>query len=268
MTEQYGKPETTGQAADGPHGRGTGRKKGYALLVDGFVKDLFTTGMILRRLEYDVYIANSAEDALAVVAAAEPALLITELTLPKMSGLELLVRMKHDQKTKTVPVIIHTSEGDANRQELCRASGCAAFLKKPVEPGVLYGAIQQATEATPRRYIRLKTLLPVRVEGLSASGSGFAAEYVSELSENGVFIRTLSPRPLNAVLGVTIMIRSIPVKVRAEVLRSVPLSPGLFQEPGMAMQFVEISATDRELLRNVIKGQILKDIPADQTRPA
>ena len=237
------------------------RKKSFAILVDGYVRDLFTTGMILQRLDYDVYITNTAEDGLKVIDAALPALVITELSLPQMSGLEMLVRMRHDPRTKDIPILIHTSLDDPNREKLCRASGCAAFLKKPADPGALYSVIQQATEVTPRKHIRLRTLLPVRVGGLAATGATISTEYVSELSENGLFVCTLSPRPVNAVFPVTLMIHSIPVKLRAMVLRTVVMNSGLFEEPGMAMKFVEISPTDRELLRNYIKGQIMRDIP-------
>jgi len=236
------------------------RKKSFALLVDGYVRDLFTTGMILQRLDYDVYITNTAEDALKVVDAALPALVITELSLPQMSGLEMLVRLRHDPRTKDIPVIIHTSQDDPNREKMCRASGCVAFLKKPVDPGALYGSIQQATEVTPRQHIRLRTLLPVRVGGLAATGNTISTEYVSELSEKGLFVCTLSPRPVKAVFPVTLMIHSIPVKLKAMVLRTVIMNSGFFEEPGMAMKFVEISPTDLELLRNFIKGQIMRDI--------
>ena len=237
------------------------RKKKFSLLVDGYVRDLFATGMILQKLDCDAYIVNSAEDALKIMNSGLPALVITELSLPRMSGLELLVRIKQDPKTKAIPVIIHTSSGDPQREVLCSASGCAAFLKKPVDPEALYSAIQRATEITPRQHLRLRTLLPVMVGGRPASDAQ-STEYVSELSENGIFVRTLSPRPVDAVLPVTMMIHSIPVKVKAVVLRSVFMGQGLFREPGMGMKFVEISKTDKELVRNFVKRQLIQDIPA------
>ena len=244
--------ETTPRTAD--------RKKSFAILVDGYVRDLFTTGMILQRLDYDVYITNSAEDALKVVDAAIPALVITELSLPQMSGLEMLVRLRHDTRTRDIPVMIHTSLDDPNKEKMCKASGCVAFLKKPADPSTLYSALQQATESTPRHHIRLRTLLPVRVGGLAATGNTINTEYVSELSENGLFVCTLSPRPVKAVFPVTLMIHSIPIKLKAMVLRTVIMNSGFFEAPGMAMKFVEISPTDLELLRNFIKGQIMRDI--------
>jgi two-component system cell cycle response regulator DivK len=235
------------------------RKIRYALLVDSYIRDLFAMGMILQRLDYDVYIANSAEDALKLINAAAPELIITELSLQQMSGLELLVRLRHDPATRDIPVIIHTATADQKREEHCRAAGCAAFLAKPADLDALYIAIQQATEQTPRQFIRLRILLPVRVGGASSDAAG-SIEFVSELSENGIFVRTLYPRPANAVVPVNLIIHSIPIKLKAVVVRSIHMSPGLAKEPGMGLKFVEISPTDRELLRNFIKGQIMKDV--------
>lgn len=236
------------------------KKKRYALLVDGYVRDLFATGVILQRLDYEVYIANSGEDALRIIAAAAPELVITELSLQQMSGLELLVHLKHNPVTKEIPVIIHTSNADQKREEHCRASGCAAYLRKPAEVDALYSAIQHATETNPRQFIRLRTLLPVRVGNPMSPDAANSLEFVSELSENGLFVRTLHPRPVKAVVPVNLIIHSMAVKLKAVVLHSVTMKPGLFREPGMGLRFVEISDTDRELLRNFIKGQIMKDI--------
>jgi chemotaxis response regulator CheB len=193
--------------------------------------------------------------------AASPALVITELTLPRMSGLELLVRIKQDPKTREIPVIIHTANRDPEKESHCLAAKCAAFLKKPAEPDTLYASIQHATEITPRQYIRLRTLLPANVGGRAAAGEASGTEYVSELSEKGIFVHTLSPRPINTVVPVTMLIHSMPVRLKATVLYSIAMSPGLTREPGMGMKFSEISPTDLELIRNFIKGQIMKDIP-------
>jgi len=236
------------------------RKKSFAILVDSYVRDLFTTGMILQRLDYDVYIVNSGEDALKIIDAAMPELIISELALQQMSGLELLIHLKRNPATKPIPVIIHTATEDPKKEEHCRVAGCAAFLKKPSDVDALYGAIQQATENIPRKHIRLRTLLPVRVGGHTSNDAASSVEFVSELSENGLFVRTMHQRPVGAVVPVNIIIRTIAVKVMAQVVRTVSLKTGLFKDPGMALKFIEISDTDRELLRNYIKGQIMKDI--------
>ena len=236
------------------------KKRNYALLVDGYIRDLFATGMILQRMDYEVFIANSGEDAIKLIDVSPPDLVITELSLQNMSGLELLFHLKHTPATKDIPVIIHTAIGDKTREGHCRATGCAAFLRKPVSLDELYSAIQHATEARPRQFIRLKTLLPVRVGGQQSHDAASSVEYISELSENGIFVRTLNPRQVDAVLPVNLIVNSVAVKLKAVVVRSVTMSQGLFKEPGMGMKFIEISDEHRELLRNFIKGQITRDI--------
>jgi CheY-like chemotaxis protein len=236
------------------------KKKSYALLVDSYIRDLFATGVILQRLDYDVYIANSGEDALRIIDAAMPELVITELSLQYMSGLELLIHLRHTSATKAIPIIIHTASKDQKHEEYCRVSGCAAFLKKPAEVNALFSAIQQATKSTPRQFIRLRTLLPVRVSAQSLPEAANSVEFVSELSENGLFVRTLHPRPVDTVVPVNLAINSKAVKAKAVVLRSVTMKPGLFQDPGMGLKFIDISETDRELIRHFIKVQIMKDI--------
>ncbi len=245
--------------ANGQSSQKPDKRRNYALLVDGYVRDLFATGMILQRMDYEVFIANSGEDALKLIDVSLPDLVITELSLQNMSGLELLFHLKHTPATKDIPVIIHTAIGDQKREEHCRATGCAAFLRKPVGLDELYGAIQHATEIRPRQFVRLRTLLPVRVGG-QAHNATASVEYISELSENGIFVRTLNPRQVNAVLPVSIIVNTMAVKVKAVVVRRVTMSQGLFKEPGMGMKFVEISDEHRELLRNFIKGQIMRDI--------
>jgi CheY-like chemotaxis protein len=232
----------------------------YALLVDGYVRDLFATGLILQRLGYNVFIANSGEDALKLIEVALPELVITELSLQNMSGLELLFQLKHTSGTKEIPVIIHTAIGEEKWEGHCRATGCAAFLRKPVELDELYNAIQRATEDKPRLHVRLRTLLPVRVGGHLSTDAAASVEYISEVSENGIFVRTLTPRPLNTILPVNMIINSQPIKLKAAVVRRVNIHQRLFKEPGMGMQFVEISDHHRELLRNFIKEEIMRDI--------
>lgn len=237
------------------------RKKRFLLLVDGNARDLFVTGMILQRLDYDVYVSGSAEDALDIMENALPTLVIADVLLPRMSGVELLKRIKRDPKTTAVPVILQASVADPRVEELCLAYGCVSFLQKPVEPQSLYYAIQHASEATPRRYVRLKTFLRAEVDGRPESG-GREPEMITALSENGFYIRTLSPRTVHSVHAAEFAIEGAVIKARAEVLYTFSMNKGPFKEPGMGMKFIAIPDADRQRIRNFIKGQITKDIHA------
>lgn len=63
------------------------REKRLLLIVDGSISDSFYTSILLQRLEYDIYAAKTAEDALEIMTLTTPSLVLTEIALPRMSGL-------------------------------------------------------------------------------------------------------------------------------------------------------------------------------------
>ena len=234
-------------------------KKHYLVVVDGNPAELFSTGMILQRLDYTIFTAGSAEDCLRFMEIARPSAIITELLLPRMGGMDLLSRIKQDPQTKDIPVIIHTRMKDPKVEELCMVAGCASFLKKPVDPNTLYRSVQYAIEATPRHYIRFKTCLPILI-GDETNDSAASSECVTALSENGIYIRTNQSRPVNSMLPITILVPGRRVKARAMVLYCITGTSGPLKEPGMGMKFVEISGEDREFIRKFIKDEITRDL--------
>jgi DNA-binding response OmpR family regulator len=188
-----------------------------------------------------------------------PSVIITELLLPKTSGMDLLNRIKQDSRTKDVPVIIHTHMKDPKIEELCMVAGCASCLRKPVDPNTLYRSIQYVMESTPRHYIRLKTCFKVLI-GDAAQGPVVSSECVTALSENGIYIRTVRQRPVNSLLPITIFIADRKVTVRAMVLYCITGANGPLKEPGMGLKFVDIADDDREFIKAFIKDQVTRDI--------
>lgn len=235
-------------------------KKRFLLLVDGNARDLFTTGLILQRLEYDVYVSSSAENALQIMTYALPALVVAEVLLPKMNGIDLLSRIKSEPRTRSIPVICLAAMIDPKSEELCLAYGCASYLQKPIEPNDLFRAIQHATEVTPRNYIRLRTFLRADVGGLPEQGGAGEPEVVTALSENGIYVRTLTPRPVKSVQSVEFMLGRSLIRVRAMVLYSFSVNKGPFREPGMGMGFIDVSTGDRALISGFIREQLTRDI--------
>jgi hypothetical protein len=128
-----------------------------------------------------------------------------------------------------------------------------------VDHNILYRALQSAIEATPRSYIRLNTCLRAEiapVEGRAAAGD----EWVTALSENGLFIRTRHPRPVNTRLSVTFPLGDRSVTARAIVLYTSSPAAGPTKEPGMGMRFCELSSRDRQLIQEFIKDELMRDV--------
>ena len=104
-----------------------------------------------------MFTAGTAEEALQYMTIAVPAALITDLLLPGMNGMDLINRVKQDDRTRDVPVIVQTGLTDPKVEELCKLAGCAAYLRKPVEHNDAVPRAAGRARGDAPLYIRLST---------------------------------------------------------------------------------------------------------------
>jgi CheY-like chemotaxis protein len=235
------------------------RGKRSILVVDSSASSIFYMSMLLKQLGYAVRSAPTGEDALHAIAHSAPAVVITDTVLPKMSGIELLQQIKKNISLRFIPVIIHTADADPANKQTCTQAGCAAYFKKSVEPEALYRAIQSATEATPRRNIRIATALKARI-GSAAHGGTTGIEDVTSLSEGGLYVSMSAPAQVDDLVPLTLLFDNHEIEATAVVLYSSTRAGGLHAVPGMALKFTRISAEDLALLREYIKDKVLVDL--------
>jgi len=236
------------------------KKKRFLVLVDGNPRDLLSIGILLQKLDYNIYTSNSAEEAIQVSSVIVPALIITELTLPGMNGIDFLKHIKKDPRTRSIPVIILTDMNKPKIEDLCRREGCAAYFVKPFEPDTLYRAIQNATEPVPRQYIRLKTCMTM-VIGEGIDKETVSSECITALSENGMYISTLNPLPVGTTVPVSITVENQNLRLEGIVLYSYTAGHGPLKQPGMGVKFINISSDMQNLLRTYITKQLMEDFP-------
>ena len=62
-----------------------------------------------------------------------PVLMLLDLNLPGLDGYQVLKRMKHDERTKRIPVIILTTTDDTHEVVKCYDLGCNVYVTKPVD---------------------------------------------------------------------------------------------------------------------------------------
>jgi CheY-like chemotaxis protein len=72
-----------------------------------------------------------------------PLLILLDLNLPGLSGLQILERLKADKRTKHIPVICLTTLDDPQNIERCYALGCHACITKPITFEAFAAAIRQ-----------------------------------------------------------------------------------------------------------------------------
>jgi CheY-like chemotaxis protein len=233
------------------------------LLVEPSATALFHMGIhlgvLLRRLNYDVETARSGGEALRKMQNKPPRVVVSEVTLPDMTGIELLKRMKEKAILNGIPVVFVTSESDPEIQETCKRLGCSAYLLKPLESETLYRTLQEVSESMPRVNIRLATRLKVIVGDGTSLGGAERMEYATEISVGGLYVSTLYPQPRNALTPIRIFLPDREVTAKGVVLYSHSMGADLYREAGMGMKFVEISEDDRAAIRRFIREQLTSD---------
>jgi CheY-like chemotaxis protein len=248
--------ELTGKSAQSSE-----RKKRLLIIVDSDGAHQYYASILLQRLEYTIYTTKTAEEALEIMDISIPSLILTDANLARMSGIEFLTQLKRNPKTKSTPVIVYALAKDPSVRETCLREGAAAFLKKPLDAEALYAAIQTATEATPRSYVRLNTCLDVIVGNESGTDASRFDECVTALSESGMYVSTTKTRPKGMQLPITLFLGNAAIKGVGMVLYSFDRSTGPLRTPGMGIKFVRISPEDRALIRAFIEKQLTDGLP-------
>jgi two-component system phosphate regulon response regulator PhoB len=96
----------------------------------------------LAREGYKVHIAMSGEEALSVLRTIKPSLILLDIMLPEIGGLEVCKRLKSEESTINVPVIMLTAKGE--EADIITGLECGAddYVTKPFSPRVLLARIK------------------------------------------------------------------------------------------------------------------------------
>ncbi len=94
---------------------------------EGDLRTLF--GLCFLRRGHSIVVASNGAEALRCLATHQPDLLVTDMNMPVMNGLELLSRLRADGH-RDLPVIVLTAQSD--QRAAASAAGANAFLVKPV----------------------------------------------------------------------------------------------------------------------------------------
>ena len=104
--------------------------------------------MKLEQGPFRVSIAYDGEEALNFINSDEQVdLVVLDLMMPKLSGLDVLKQIREQERLKSLPCIILTAGGDAKHERDALALGATQFLTKPFSPKKLYALVARLTGA-------------------------------------------------------------------------------------------------------------------------
>ena len=98
---------------------------------------------LLKRTKYQLIEANDGEAGVAKALEACPGLILMDIQLPKISGMEAMRRLRAEAATADTPIIAITSFALSGDEQKAKESGATAYLAKPYSPRDLLGLIRK-----------------------------------------------------------------------------------------------------------------------------
>jgi two-component system, cell cycle response regulator DivK len=104
------------------------------LIVEDNENNMYLISFILKKKGYTILQAGSGEEGVDLAAREKPDMIIMDIQLPGIDGLEATRRMRESGVSGNVPIIALTSYAMAGDREKAIASGCTGYIEKPINP--------------------------------------------------------------------------------------------------------------------------------------
>ena len=125
-------------------------KSGTVLIVDDYEPNRTGLGLLLAHADYSVLTADNGRDALEIARRERPDLVLLDVVMPGLSGLDVCAELKRDPETRFMPVVLISAAQERQARLDGLDAGADDFLNKPVDPEELQTRV--------RSLMRLKRL--------------------------------------------------------------------------------------------------------------
>lgn len=228
------------------------------LLADDSKLFLQIEKTFLQRTRVKILTASDGKEALELAQQHLPNVVILDLNMPEMDGVECCHAIKQDPSLNDTAVMMVTTEGRPQDQDRCRNAGCDEVLLKPINRTEFLKKVEKLLRLPVRRK-RYQAKIKVQYgENDVSSLTGYSID----ISTGGLFIKTEKPFDLSDSLALRF---SLPGHAREIICRSKvawvnsPQKPvKLDWHPGMGTQFVDISLGELNAIRNFIESNLLE----------
>jgi CheY-like chemotaxis protein len=98
--------------------------------------------MILSRGPYQILTAEDGLEAVAKAESEQPDLILMDVMMPRMNGFEACRRIREQQATSGIPIIMVTTRGEAENVEQGFTIGCSDYVTKPIDAVELLSKVE------------------------------------------------------------------------------------------------------------------------------
>ncbi|MBU0467409.1 MAG: response regulator [Candidatus Omnitrophota bacterium] len=114
------------------------------LIIDDEPHIIMMVKSRLRANGFDVVTAENGAAGFETAKKEKPDLIILDVLMPEMNGIETLTKLKNTDETKDIPVIMFTAKGQAEDVEKAQEAGACDYLVKPFSPPILLEKVTKA----------------------------------------------------------------------------------------------------------------------------
>ena len=103
------------------------------LLIEDNVMNMELATDLLEAAGFQVLKAERAEDGITLAVAEQPDIILMDIALPGMDGLEATIRLKQNARTVRIPVVALTASAMRGDDSKARLAGCCGYIAKPID---------------------------------------------------------------------------------------------------------------------------------------
>lgn len=218
------------------------------LLVDDMANFLDLEVSFLNRVDCKTLIAKNGMEAIKLAKSEKPDIILLDLEMPVMNGIECCRILKNDPQMKKIPVVMVTS---SDRMEEAYKAGCDDFVKKPINQGHFLEEIRKFIDVKERTDSRV----PLSVEVSYSKGDESFFAYSRDISMGGLFLITRDLFNIGEEVDMSFRLNDAIINSRAKVVRQTTEESGGRQVTGMGMEFEGLDDESVEIIRNYILNQ-------------
>jgi len=113
------------------------------LVIEDNETNMYLIGFILRKNGHEVIEARTGEEGVELAVKEKPDLVLMDIQLPGIDGLEATRRIRKSEADKKVPIVALTSYAMTGDREKSLAASCTGYIEKPINPDTFMGEIEK-----------------------------------------------------------------------------------------------------------------------------
>jgi CheY-like chemotaxis protein len=206
------------------------------LLVDDTRSFLDLETTFLQRAECRVLTASTGLEAVRLARAERPDLIVLDLEMPEMNGIQACRILKADPSTQRTPIVVLTS---MQMEDEARRAGAEHYVRKPIDETRFLSELKKFLPIHERADARVAIDVPISFwrDGEPSSGR------LLNLSRSGLFVATENPQPVGARLEISF---SLPHDFSGKRISAEAMVVRASAEPkGFGARFFQISSGAR-----------------------